>query len=52
LINVNWFKKVLTVVNYNSGFCPLSSEGEGKGKVVPVLLAEHNAMKTYGGVEV
>jgi hypothetical protein len=25
---------------------------KGKGKVVPVLLSEHNAMKHIGGVEV
>jgi hypothetical protein len=25
---------------------------EGKGKVVPVLLTEHHAMKAYGGVEI
>jgi hypothetical protein len=25
---------------------------QGKGKVVPVLLTEHNTMKAYWGVEV
>jgi hypothetical protein len=25
---------------------------KGKGKIVPVLLAEHNAMKTYWEMEV
>jgi hypothetical protein len=27
-------------------------KGKGKGKVIPVLLTEHHAMKVYWGVKV
>jgi hypothetical protein len=28
------------------------SKGKGKGKIVPVILTQHHAMKAYWGVDV